>query len=375
MSRDKIIMGTLPKFIRPSARFFLLFLRYIHPVFMKRITIKDLARHLLLSTSTVSRALINDAHIHPETKAKVLDAARELGYKRNPAALNLKYGQSKNIGLVVPEMVTPFSSKVLRGIQNILYPLGYRIIITESDEDPVRERENLLLLEEFNVDGIIINLCDQMKNQEVHQQLLDRGIPLVFFDRIPAVTVDAPQVRVDDAKHAAVMVEHLISTGKRRIVHLKGPGSVFNSEERAAGYTATMQKYGIYDPLLLIEAGGLSFEHGKKVASSLLRNQVEFDGIFAFTDTLAIGAMNFLLEKQVRVPQDVSVSSFSGTELATMIYPPLTSVEPPLVKMGEVAASLVLEKIANIDTQNKVVFLDAALKVRSSTQYKSAQYM
>lgn len=335
---------------------------------MKRITIKDLARHLLLSTSTVSRALVNDPHIHPETKAKVLAAAGELGYKPNPAALNLKYGQSKNIGLVVPEMVTPFSSKVLRGIQNILYPLGYRIIITESDEDPLREQENLLLLEEFNVDGIIINVCDQLKNQELHQQLLDRGIPLVFFDRIPAASIDAPKVRVDDAKHASIMVEHLIATGKTRIAHLKGPASVFNAAERAAGYIATMQKYGLYDPALLVEAAGLSFAHGRKAAERLLADQISFDGIFAFTDTLAIGAMNYLLEKQVLIPQQVSVSSFSGTELATMIYPQLSSVEPPLVKMGEVAASLILEKIANIEAPNSVIFLDAALKVRSSTQ-------
>jgi len=338
---------------------------------MKRITIKDLARHLLLSTSTVSRALVNDKHIHPETKAKVLDAALELGYKRNPAALNLKYGQSKNIGLVVPEMVTPFSSKVLRGIQHILYPLGYRIIITESDEDPVRERENLLLLEEFNVDGIIINLCDQMENQEIHQQLLDRGIPLVFFDRIPALALNAPKVRVYDLKHASIMVEHLIATGRKRIAHIKGPVNVRNSEERAAGYKQVMQKYGIFDPKLIIEAGGLSFDHGKKAVEVLFAKQIDFDGIFAFTDTLAIGAMNFLLEKQVKIPQDVSVSSFSGTELATMIFPQLTSVEPPLIKMGEVAATLILEKIADFNTENRVVFLDAELKLRSSTQYKS----
>ena len=147
---------------------------------MKRITIKDLAKYLLLSTSTVSRALLNDKNIHPDTKQKVLDAAEKLGYKPNPTALNLKYGQSKNIGLVVPEMITPFGAKVLRGIQNILYPLGYRIIITESDENPEIERKNLLLLEEFNVDGIIINLSHETHNQDLYQQIMDRGIPLVF---------------------------------------------------------------------------------------------------------------------------------------------------------------------------------------------------
>ncbi|WP_262506688.1 LacI family DNA-binding transcriptional regulator [Sphingobacterium sp. ML3W] len=128
---------------------------------MKRITIKDLSKYLLLSTSTISRALLNDKNIHEDTKKKVLDAAEKLGYKPNPSALNLKYGRTKNIGLLVPEMVTPFSSTVLRGIQHILYPLGYRVMIMQSDENPEIERKNLQLLEEFNVDAIIINPCHE----------------------------------------------------------------------------------------------------------------------------------------------------------------------------------------------------------------------
>ena len=108
---------------------------------MSRITIKDLSKFLSLSTSTISRALLNDKNINAETQKKVLEAAEKLGYKPNPTALSLKYGQTKNIGLVVPEMITPFSSKVLQGIQNILYPLGYRVIITQSDENPLIERD------------------------------------------------------------------------------------------------------------------------------------------------------------------------------------------------------------------------------------------
>lgn len=335
---------------------------------MKRITIKDLAKYLLLSTSTISRALINDKNIHPDTKKKVLDAAEKLGYKPNPTALNLKYGQSKNIGLVVPEMITPFASKVLRGLQNILYPLGYRIIITESDENPEIERKNLLLLEEFNVDGIIINLCHETYNQDLYREIMDRGIPMVFFDRIPGKSLDASKVMVNDSIKASLMIEHLIDTGRKRIVHLMGPSTIRNSAERAMGYKRILTKYGLFDPDLLIKTEGITFEHGRNAIQELLNKKIGFDSIFAFTDTLAIGAMNYLLEQKVSVPEDVAVASFSGTELATIVHPQLTSVEQPLIQMGEAAAGLILEKIKDSKALSRTIIMDAELIYRASTR-------
>lgn len=336
---------------------------------MKRITIKDLAKYLLLSTSTISRALVNDKNIHPDTKKKVLDAAEKLGYKPNPAALNLKYGQSKNIGLIVPEMITPFAAKVLRGLQNILYPLGYRIIITESDENPLIERKNLLLLEEFNVDGIIINLCHETHNQDLYQQIMERGIPLVFFDRIPDKLLDASKVMVNDSIKASLMIEHLIDTGRKRIVHIMGPSTIRNSAERAMGYKRILTKYDLFDPELMIKTEGATFEDGRIAIQKLLNKKIEFDSIFAFTDTLAIGAMNYLLEQGVKIPEQVAIASFSGTELATIVHPQLTSVEQPLVQMGEVAAGLILEKIKDSEAASKTVVLDAELIYRASTRF------
>ena len=334
---------------------------------MKRITIKDLAKHLLLSTSTISRALVNDKNIHPDTKKKVLDAAEKLGYRPNPTALNLKYGQSKNIGFVVPEMITPFTSKVLRGIQNILYPLGYRVIITESDENPQIERKNLQLLEEFNVDGIIINLCHKTYNHDLYQQIIDRGIPLVFFDRIPGKSLDASRVMVNDNIKASLMMEHLIDTGRKRIAHIMGPSTIRNSTERAMGYKRILTKHGIFDPDLMIKTEGTTFEHGRSAAKQLIDKKIEFDSIFAFTDTLAIGAMNYLLEQHIKIPEEVAIASFSGTELATIVHPQLTSVEQPLIQMGEIAAGLVLEKIKDMESPSKTIVMDAELVYRAST--------
>ncbi|MBB6270765.1 LacI family transcriptional regulator [Pedobacter cryoconitis] len=335
---------------------------------MKRITIKDLAKYLLLSTSTISRALVNDKNIHPDTKKKVLEAAGKLGYKPNPTALNLKYGQSKNIGLVVPEMITPFASKVLRGIQNILYPLGYRIIITESDENPLIERKNLQLLEEFNVDGILINLSHETHNEDLYQQIMDRGIPLVFFDRIPGKSLDASRVVVNDHIKASLMIEHLIDTGRKRIAHIMGPSTIRNSAERAAGYQRILTKHGLFDPELMIQPEGITFEDGRNAAIQLLNKKIGFDSIFAFTDTLAIGAMNYLLEQNIKIPDEVAIAGFSGTELATIVHPQLTSVAQPLVQMGEAAAGLILEKIKDSEALSRTIVLDAELIYRASTR-------
>jgi len=334
---------------------------------MKRTTIKDLAQYLSLSTSTISRALLNDKNINSETKKKVIEAADKLGYKPNATALNLKYGKTKSIGFVVPEMTTPFSSKVLQGVHNILYPLGYKVIILQSDEDPLREKENLLLLENFNVDGIIINLCHETYNQDLYQEIIYRGTPLVFFDRIPQNKLDVSKVIVDDHIKASLMIEHLVSNGRTKIVHLMGPSTIRNAVERANGYKRILSKYNLYDPQLMVKTNGMGFEDGRKAAKQLMDNKIKFDSIFAFTDTMAIGAMNYLQEQGAKIPEEIAIASFSGTEFSTNVYPQLSSVEQPLTEMGESAAALVMEKIKDPSSMSRTITLDAKLVYRAST--------
>ena len=133
---------------------------------MKYITIKDIARHLSISVSTVSRALGDDKNIRKETKEKVIEAAKRLGYRPNPVAINLKYGHTNTVGVIVPEMVTPFASRVINGIQEVLHTKNIKVIIAESGGDPEKEKENLQLMEGFMVDGIII--CQAVGDKNVH---------------------------------------------------------------------------------------------------------------------------------------------------------------------------------------------------------------
>ena len=333
---------------------------------MKHVTIKDIARSLCISVSTVSRALTDDKNIRRETREAVLREAERLGYRRNPVAMNLKMGRTNTIGVIVPEMHTPYASQVVAGIQSILYKNNQKVMIAESDENPNRERENLQMMEEFMVDGLIVSICSYKHNVETYRRLAKEGVAIVFYDRIPHGMDDMPQVMVDDNNDSYFMAEHLIRLGRRHIAYLYGPDNVYNAVERADGYRQAMEKFHLYDPQLVVKTG-MTFADGAAAVDCLVRQGIEFDAVYAFTDTLAIGAMNRLRELGRRVPEDVAVAGFSGTELSTIVYPQLTTVEPPLVEMGKRAAELVLEKVRNPEAENRKIVLRTEMKCRAST--------
>ena len=333
---------------------------------MKHVTIKDIARSLCISVSTVSRALTDDKNIRRETRDAVLREAERLGYRRNPVAMNLKMGRTNTIGVIVPEMHTPYASQVVAGIQSILYKNNQKVMIAESDENPNRERESLQMMEEFMVDGLIVSICSYKHNVDTYRRLAKEGVAIVFYDRIPHGMDDMPQVMVDDNNDSYFMAEHLIRLGRRRIAYLYGPDDVYNAVERGCGYREAMEKFHIYDPQLVVKTG-MTFADGAAAMDSLVRQGIEFDAVYAFTDTLAIGAMNRLRELGRRIPEDVAVAGFSGTELSTIVYPQLTTVEPPLVEMGKCAAELVLDKVRNPEAENRKIVLRTEMKCRAST--------
>lgn len=331
----------------------------------KHVTIKDIARSLCISVSTVSRALTDDKNIRKETRDMVVEEAKRLGYKRNPVAMNLKMGRTNTIGVIVPEMHTPYASQVIGGIQEILYKKNQKVMIAESDENPDRELENLKMMEQFMVDGLIVSLCSYRKNIEMYQQLEEAGMAVVFYDRIP-YGMDVSQVLVEDNVDSYFMVEHLIRLGRMRIAYIQGPDDIYNAYQRGLGYRETMEKFRLFDPSLIVKTG-MTFKDGADAIDRLIYNKVDFDSVFAFTDTLAIGAQNRLRALGKRVPEDIFVASFSGTELSTIVSPRITTMEPPLEEMGRKAAELVMEKINNPETENKMIVLKTAMRCREST--------
>lgn len=331
----------------------------------KHVTIKDIARSLCISVSTVSRALTDDKNIRKETRDMVVEEAKRLGYKRNPVAMNLKMGRTNTIGVIVPEMHTPYASQVIGGIQEILYKKNQKVMIAESDENPDRELENLKMMEQFMVDGLIVSLCSYRKNIEMYQQLEEAGMAVVFYDRIP-YGMDVSQVLVEDNVDSYFMVEHLIRLGRMRIAYIQGPDDIYNAYQRGLGYREAMEKFRLFDPSLIVKTG-MTFKDGADAIDRLIYNKVDFDSVFAFTDTLAIGAQNRLRALGKRVPEDIFVASFSGTELSTIVSPRITTMEPPLEEMGRKAAELVMEKINNPETENKMIVLKTTMRYREST--------
>lgn len=335
---------------------------------MSFVTIKDIAKEIGVSPSTVSRALRNDSNIKEETKLKIQALAKELGYEPNYIAVSLKQKQSKTIGIIVPEMITTFFITIIDAIQEKLSNSGYKIIITQSRENADIELNNLRLLETYRVDGIIMSICDLNKNAEEYLRLIKKGIQMVFFDRLPSI--DAPKIGVNDYTKAFFLVQHLILQGRKRIVHLAGPDYLQNAIDRKKGYIDALKKYKIAIDQDLIISAGINYADGEESVKRLIeKDKKEFDAIFCFTDILAIGAKQYLQKKGYKIPETIALAGFSGSFLSSLIHPQLTTVEQPLVLMGHNCADLMLEKIKSPTLPNKTIILDAEIKYRGSTDF------
>ena len=176
----------------------------------KRITIKDLSEYLSLSTATVSRAFSGSRHITEETRRKVLDAAKELGYKPNMDAVNLKTRHIKTVGVILCELATDIPSVIIRGITNVLYSNGTKVIIACSDDDPDREKENLLMMEKYGVDGIIISQCGFNENNGEYRRIMDQGTPMIFICRAVPDSFMVDRVMADEYTGVYFLMEKLI---------------------------------------------------------------------------------------------------------------------------------------------------------------------
>lgn len=334
---------------------------------MRFVTIKDIARALDLSVSTVSRALNDDNNIRQETRQKVLATAKQMGYMKSPVAMNLKFGYTKTIGVIVPEMTTPYASLVIDGIQNVCYANHYKVVIASSGEDAEKERQSIEIMYQFMVDGIIACRTDNRQNHDLYQSILDRKMPLVLYDRL-SPDLDAPHVGIDDETKAFFLIDHLIRKGRKRIAFIGiDPNIVFNAQKRYNGYSMALERHHITpDPDLVVWANGMSYSDGGVAIDRLLGKSI--DAVFAFTDTLAIGAMNRLTSMGRRVPEDIAVAGFSGTIISSIVNPQLTTVEPPQYAIGQAAARLVLDLINGKQPEKKEVTLDAEIIYRKSTE-------
>ncbi len=367
----------LPWVIR-SGRSFLFFGRIDYPDVMAKgpqkksyITIKDIARQLGVSTSTVSRALRDRPDVNPETRKQVQALAEQLNYQPNLFASGLVSRRTRLLGVIVPRIANHFFSAITSGIQHVAYQHEYRVIICESDESLERERVNVEALLSIRVDGIIIApLMDYDHRVNDHiQAILDRDVPMVYVDRLqPAVP--ASSVMIDDYRAAYEATEYLIASGCQRLGHFTGPEWTTTCSERKRGFIDAVKGAGLELREEWIMETGFEPWRAGEVSRDLFASEDRPDGILGVNDRVLAGAVKAIREMGIRIPDEVSMVGFSDNPIASLIQPTLSSVRQPAYEMGEVATSMILNQIEQEGIPWKPVhrILNTRMILRESTR-------
>ncbi len=331
------------------------------------VTIKDIARELGISPSTVSKALKNHPEISVVTKKKVNELAKKLDYKPNAIALSLRSSRTKTLGLVIPEIVHHFFSSVISGIEDVAYDAGYNVMIFQSNESFNREVFATTALMDARVEGILISLSRETRQYEHLSYVLNNGVPLVMFDRV-CDEIITDKVTVDDFQGAYNAVNHLIRTGRRRIAHLAGPPGLRITDLRRNGYTEALRDNKMeIDRDLIIYCDNFN---QAQIRTKQLMNRIQPpDGIFTVNDFTATGVIKSLHEMGIRIPEEISVIGFSNGLISQVTHPTLSTVDQHGYEMGQISVQLLLDRLLNRQIEQPFIHheLKTELIIREST--------
>lgn len=335
------------------------------------VTIKDLARELGLSTSTISRALRDSHEISPDTKNRVIEQARKVNYQPNPIALSLREGKTMNIGIIVTEIANSFFAEVINGVESVAIERGYNVIIAQSRESAACELRDLKFLSSRSVDGLLISVSTETSDYSFLSDLHRRALPLVFFDRI-VHEIDTYKVIADNFAGAFEATTHLIGKGYRRIALVTNASGLSITAEREAGYRAALQHHGIaVNPSLIryCDPKGQMSSESILIMDALLALGERPDAVFSTSDTLTIGCFRYLQMKGIRIPEEMAIIGYCNSELTGMFCPPLSVIRQPAFDMGEAATRLLLDMIESKRSHKnfRTLKLPAELIFRGST--------
>jgi DNA-binding LacI/PurR family transcriptional regulator len=338
------------------------------------VTIKDIAKTLGLSTSTVSRALRDSYEISPETKQMVLEYAKQINYRPNPIALSLKEKRSRSIGVIVSEIANSFFSQIINGIESIAYSKGYNVIISQSHESYERELINMDFLSSRSVDGFLISVSTETKDFKHITDLYERGLPIVFVDRV-AGTIDTHKVMADNFGGAYEATAHLIKNGYTSIAHLANSEYLSITKERVAGYRQALADAGReFDESCIKHClhGGMIYDEVDTALNELMGMKKKPDAIFASADKLTTNSMRYCRAKGISIPGDLAMIGFSNLDLTELLSPSLSVVRQPAFEMGELAAELLIKTIESkrAVTEFETRVLPAELFIRESSVKK-----
>ncbi|MEM8565186.1 MAG: substrate-binding domain-containing protein [Bacteroidota bacterium] len=317
-----------------------------------QVTIKDIARELGISPSTVSRALKDHPDISPETKRVVSELAEKLNYQPNSIALSLRHSKSNTIGVVIPQVVHWFFSTVISGVEDIAYGAGYSVIVSQSNESYEREVKDVKALFNNRVDGILISMSKDTTDYGHFESLYSRGIPMVFYDRV-CETINCSKVVVDDYGAAYKATKHLIEQGYKTIAHLAGAKNLQISKERLSGYKAALEEHGLpyIDSHVVYENLADDERPAKALTTKLLNSGQRPDAIFASNDISALGAMMAAKEHGLKIPEEFGIVGFSNWRFTELTEPTLSTVDQRGFEIGQEAARLLIKEIEAEDDE------------------------
>ena len=338
---------------------------------MKKATIHEIAKALNIDSSTVSRALNNSERVAQKTKEKVAKKAKELGYRPNLLASNLRQNKSNTIGVVIPRISRYFFSTTIAGIEEAAFAAGFNVIISQSLEQLEREKKIINNFVSNRVDGVLISIS--LETQEgTHLEYLQKiGTPLVFFDRHYAGLDNSVAILLNDYKGAYDATQNLINNGSRKIAHFTGPQIMEIYKNRLNGYKLALEENNLsYDPDLVMSSN-LMKEDGFLMMKQLYEKHPDIDGLFSANDEAAYGAIRYLKSQGCRIPEDIAVIGFSNDPLSEVIEPVLSSIDQSGFEMGKIACEVLIKNINDPDHKQETIVLEPKLLERESSKRKT----
>ncbi len=339
---------------------------------MKPTTLKDIAQKLNISVSTVSNFFLMLRQLPRSTRAAVLKMVEKMNYIPNSVAVNLRTQRTKTIGVIIPTIVHQFFSKVIDGIMEEDEKHGYFVITVLSNEKLESEKKQLNLLQQKRVDGILLSLSNETYRYDHLETVIENSTPIVMFDKISKV-VNCSKVVIDDQLAAYKAVNYLIKKGYHRIAHFRGPLIPQISIDRFLGYKRALLDNGIkFDSsLVYICNNNDDFNDGYNNAQKLLMDHNDVDAIFTITDVVAAGLIKCLIERGIKIPENIAVFGFSDWFMSSVITPTLSTIEQPGFEMGRKATEILIEEIENQNNNTPYsyqnIVLPTKLIIRKST--------
>ncbi|MEO5891381.1 MAG: LacI family DNA-binding transcriptional regulator [Ferruginibacter sp.] len=337
----------------------------------KEITIYDIAEKLAISSTTVSRGLRDNPTINKHTRKKIQDTAKELGYRHNNFASNLRKQKTNTIGLIVHELNSNFITSVLAGIEKVTAETGYDIIIAHSSESYKKEASNAVNLFHKRVDGVIASLALDTKDLSHFEQFEEKGIPVIFFDRVEEASTNT-NVIINNYKSGYEATKHLIEQGCKKIVLVTASLSRNVYAQRHKGYADALQDNHIPFDKKLVLIKDLSEQCGVQAAKEIMAMKPMPDGAFITNDFSAAVCMQTLKDHGIRIPQDIAIVGFNNDAIGKIVEPQLTTIDYPGIDMGEIAARNLINHLKGISNikKTRTIVVNSELIIRKSSLKK-----